>query len=123
MVDYFHDASDPYSHLVAQVLPQLVARYDIELVPHLVQQLPGLSHLAVSYLYRGDDVSRIDRLDALAKDNGLAILATNDVHYHAPERRPLAAVHRITETMSHEVLIPSTRKVRAVTASSFPFIQ
>ncbi len=63
-----------------------------ELVPHLVQQLPGLSHLAVSYLYRGDDVSRIDRLDALAKDNGLAILATNDVHYHAPHRRPLQDV-------------------------------
>ena len=40
MVDYFHDASDPYSHLVAQVLPQLVARYDIELVPHLVSPPP-----------------------------------------------------------------------------------
>ena len=40
MVDYFHDASDPYSHLVAQILPTLLERYDIELVPHLVAPPP-----------------------------------------------------------------------------------
>lgn len=35
-VHYFHQADDPYSALAAQALPGLVARYDIELVPHLV---------------------------------------------------------------------------------------
>lgn len=35
-IDWFHDASDPYSHLLAQLLPQLAARYDVEIVPHLV---------------------------------------------------------------------------------------
>jgi len=59
---------------------------------HLTKQLPTLCHLAASYLYAGDDIARIDRLDALAKANGLALLATNDVHYHAPERRPLQDV-------------------------------
>jgi len=33
---YFHQIDDPYSQLAAQVLPELLARYEIELVPHLV---------------------------------------------------------------------------------------
>lgn len=37
-VDYFHQASDPYSALLAQILPELVKRYDIELVCHLVPE-------------------------------------------------------------------------------------
>ncbi len=56
----------------------------------LTRRLPGLDHLAASYLYRGDDIARIDRLDALARANGLALLATNDVHYHAPRPPPAA---------------------------------
>ena len=40
MVDYFHDASDPYAHLTAQVLPLLLDRYDIEITPHLVPPPP-----------------------------------------------------------------------------------
>ncbi len=63
-----------------------------DLLPHLVSGLPSLKHLAASYLYRGEDVARIDRLDALARANGLLLLATNDVHYHAPQRRPLQDV-------------------------------
>ena len=61
-------------------------------LPQLTAQLPTLRHLAASYLYSGDDIARIDRLDALAKANGLALLATNDVHYAAPECRPLQDV-------------------------------
>lgn len=41
VVDYFHQADDPYSALVAQVLPQLAARYDIRLRCHLVSQPPS----------------------------------------------------------------------------------
>jgi error-prone DNA polymerase len=63
-----------------------------DLIPHLVRQLSTLRHIAASYLYRGDDVARIERLDALARANGCTILATNDVHYHAPDRRPLQDV-------------------------------
>ncbi|MFB0611305.1 error-prone DNA polymerase [Aurantiacibacter poecillastricola] len=63
-----------------------------ELLPHLTQMLPSLRHLAASYLYTGNDIARIDRLDALARANGLTLLATNDVHYHAPDRRPLQDV-------------------------------
>jgi error-prone DNA polymerase len=58
-------------------------------LPRLIGALPTLRHIAVSYLYRGDDRARINRLDRLAKRHGLSILATNDVQYHAPSRRPL----------------------------------
>ena len=33
---YFHQVDDPYGQLVVQVLPELAARYDVELVPYLV---------------------------------------------------------------------------------------
>jgi len=62
------------------------------LIPHLTVRLPTLRHIAASYLYNGDDVARIAALDAMARENGLSILATNDVLYHAPERRPLQDV-------------------------------
>ncbi len=35
-VHYFHQVDDPYGQLAAQLLPPLVARYEVELVPHLV---------------------------------------------------------------------------------------
>ncbi|GMN01611.1 error-prone DNA polymerase [Erythrobacter sp. MTPC3] len=77
------DGSDLESH-VTGALP--------DILPHLVRGLPSLRHLAASYLYRGEDIARIDRLDALARAHGLGLLATNDVHYHAPQRRPLQDV-------------------------------
>ncbi len=55
----------------------------------LCKTLPSLQYLAASYLYRGDDVLRINRIDALARRHRLRLLATNDVLYHAPDRRPL----------------------------------
>jgi error-prone DNA polymerase len=54
--------------------------------------LPSLRHVAANWLYRGDDNQRIERLDRIARANGCTILATNDVHYHAPDRRPLQDV-------------------------------
>ncbi len=68
-----------------------ITRFEKNL-PRLINALPQLSHIAAAYLYRGDDKARINRLDALARAHGLSILATNNVHYHAPERRPLQDV-------------------------------
>ena len=39
-VHYFHQADDPYSALAGAVLPQLLARYDIALIPHVVSAPP-----------------------------------------------------------------------------------
>src|SRR4051794_17039035 len=58
----------------------------------LREVLTSLRHVAASWLYRGDDNARIERLDRLARKHGCTILATNDVHYHAPEKRPLQDV-------------------------------
>ena len=77
---------------------QLIALPDADLdhfsagFRRLKRALPTLGHIAASYLYRGNDRARINQLDALARANGMSILATNDVHYHAPERRPLQDV-------------------------------
>src|SRR6267154_6100693 len=52
----------------------------------------GRAYLAAHHLYRGDDASRLARLADIAADTGLPLVATNDVHYHEPERRPLQDV-------------------------------
>ena len=41
IVEYFHQADDPYSHLMAQVLAKFAGRYDIEIVPHLIRSTGG----------------------------------------------------------------------------------
>jgi len=61
-------------------------------LPRLVEALPSLRHIAASHAYRGGDLARIERLDRLARGIGGTILATNDVHYHAPDKRPLQDV-------------------------------
>ncbi|HET9459385.1 MAG TPA: error-prone DNA polymerase, partial [Sphingomicrobium sp.] len=61
-------------------------------LPRLREAIPSLAHVAASWLYRGDDNGRIARLDRIARANGCTILATNDVHYHAPDKRPLQDV-------------------------------
>ncbi|HWJ38969.1 MAG TPA: PHP domain-containing protein, partial [Sphingomicrobium sp.] len=61
-------------------------------LPRLCDALTSLRHVAASWLYLGGDTARIERLDRLARKNGCTILATNDVHYHAPDRRPLQDV-------------------------------
>ena len=52
----------------------------------------GPLYLAAHMLYRGDDVSRLNRLAALAERHRTPLVVTNDVHYHARERRPLQDV-------------------------------
>ncbi len=73
-----------------------------EVLPNLAVGLPTMRHLAASYLYRDDDVARIEHLDALARANGLTLLATNDVLYHAPERRPL---HDVMTAIRHKTTV------------------
>ncbi len=86
-----------------------------ELLPHLTAQLPTLRHIAASYLYTGDDLARIARLDELARGQGLSILATNDVLYHAAHRRPLHDVmtairHKTTVAAAGQLLQPNAER-------------
>ena len=85
------------------------------ILPHLVDLLPTLRHIAVSYLYTGGDIARIGRLDDLARSHGLSILATNDVLYHVPDRRPLQDVmtairHKVKVADAGHLLEPNAER-------------
>jgi error-prone DNA polymerase len=49
----------------------------------------GRCYLAATMLFRGDDATRVAYLDNLATQMKVKLVATNDVHYHIPERRAL----------------------------------
>lgn len=76
LVEYFHDVADPYAHLCAQVLPDLLSRYDIELQVHLAGPPPDWAAPERARLetYSRGDAAR------LAKRAGL--------HFTDPGRQP-----------------------------------
>jgi error-prone DNA polymerase len=55
----------------------------------LAQLFRGRCYLAGTMLFRGNDAERLAVLDNLATRTKTRLVATNDVHYHAPERRAL----------------------------------
>ena len=86
-----------------------------ELLDRIIEQLPTLRHIAAAYLYTGDDLARIARLDELAKARGLSILATNLPLYHTPQRRPLHDVmtairHKTTVARAGHLLRPNAER-------------
>ncbi|MEX0840385.1 MAG: error-prone DNA polymerase [Parvibaculum sp.] len=58
----------------------------------LAQAFPGLVWLGLTPLYRADDKRRFVLLDSMAREAGVPLVATNDVLYHTPDRKPLADV-------------------------------
>ncbi|GHD44559.1 error-prone DNA polymerase [Thalassobaculum fulvum] len=58
----------------------------------LAGDFPGSTYLAATLPRRGDDRRRLARLRALAAAHGTPLVATSDVLYHAPARRPLQDV-------------------------------
>jgi len=77
----------------------LIALPPDELAPAFTERLaalaraaPGRAFLAGIHRYRGDEPRRLGRLDQLGERVGAPLVAVNDVHYHVPERRPLADV-------------------------------
>ncbi len=58
----------------------------------LRRAFPENLYLAAHWLYTGDDRRRLVRLEELAARFDAPLVATNDVHYHDPARRPLQDV-------------------------------
>jgi error-prone DNA polymerase len=63
-----------------------------EILDRLGQSRADGLWLAASLLYRGDDRRRLARLHRISVAAGVPLLATNDVLYHHPSRRPLQDV-------------------------------
>ena len=87
----------PFSHLDDPNTPLAEASLalDAPFARHLLrikENLPGRTYLAASFLYRGDDKVRLRLLASLAQSCGTPLVATNDVYYHEPARRPLQDV-------------------------------
>ena len=58
----------------------------------LVERLARPCYLAARYSYRGDDRRRIGELNQIAETISAPLVATGDVLYHTPARRPLQDV-------------------------------
>ena len=67
--------------------------------------------LGASMRYRGDDARRLARLAAIAGAARVPLIATGDVLYHAPERRPLQDV--MTCIREHVTLANAGRRLEA----------
>ena len=75
------------------VMPPVAPSPGFEETLHtLAAAAPGRTYLAARYTYSGRNRERIGRLAELAANAGVSLVATNDVLYHAPERRPLQDV-------------------------------
>jgi len=74
VVEYFHEAGDPYSHLMVQMLPEFCQRYDLELKSYIV---PPPEDWAAPERLRFDAYGRKDAA-LLAKRLGLKFSDTGE---------------------------------------------
>jgi error-prone DNA polymerase len=88
------DYTDVVAHGDGQVVVALPPETAdaVDFAAQVAADFGGRAYLAVHHLYRGDDAQRLARLAALGEAAGLPLVVTNDVLYHAPERRPLQDV-------------------------------
>ncbi|MBK9623370.1 MAG: DsbA family protein [Rhodocyclaceae bacterium] len=79
-VHYFHQTDDPYSHLMLQVLPALLANYQIELVLH-----------AASIPTEAAAPDRV-RLEAWSRRDAVVLAKRVGLHFVDPQQQPPAAL-------------------------------
>ena len=95
-VDYFHQASDPYSCLVAQVLPLLAARYDIDLRCHLVSAPPDWA------------APERDKLDAWSRLDAMRLARRAGLDFADPGAQPpLAAIAHAESALAQSIRMGS----------------
>ena len=85
LVEYFHQADDPYSHLAAQVLGPFTERYDITLKVHLVG--PPADWAA----------PECDRLEAYARTDAETLAKKAGLAFHDPGKQPDAGQRQAAE--------------------------
>jgi error-prone DNA polymerase len=89
------DWADVASHaegLVAILVPDMPGDDTLENL-HALRALFGeRSHMALALRRRPNDAARLHALDAMARVCGVRSVATGDILYHSPDRRPLQDV-------------------------------
>ena len=87
----FDDLAEYSAGLLAIVLPprQLDDPAFHDRLGKLARLFGDRCYLAGNMLFRGDDARRLATLDDLAARMKVRFVATNDVHYHVPDRRAL----------------------------------
>jgi len=81
------------------------------LAGRLAKLAPGRVWVAAAPRFAGRDRERLNRLAGLAQRSGAPLLATNDVLYHAPERRILQDV--VTCIREHLTIATAGRRLQA----------
>jgi len=91
--------NDVYQHSEGMIFiivppPTLNAQFDFEdtfkqAVREYSLRLKGNLYMGTSRSYDGDDQKKLYRLARLSEKYNIPLVATNDVHYHSPERREL----------------------------------
>lgn len=76
VVDYYHEASDPYSHLMVQVLPEFCRRFDVELNVYLVAPPPDWA------------APEREKLEAYARTDAQRLAERADLRFADPGKQP-----------------------------------
>jgi error-prone DNA polymerase len=79
-------------HRFVAMPPHDVTEAFEETLARLAALFPGKVYLALAPAFRSADRARFEMLARLAQDVNAPLIATNDVLYHAPDRRPLQDV-------------------------------
>jgi error-prone DNA polymerase len=88
--DCILNLDDLIEHAEGLQLILMPPRPNVEAANPALERLKHLPlWLAATLRYNGDDQRHIRRLIALSQRRNIPLIATNDVLYHAPERRPL----------------------------------
>ncbi|GAA6154769.1 error-prone DNA polymerase [Pyruvatibacter sp. HU-CL02332] len=77
---------------VLVLMPPAVIDQNFEDRVREARALLAIPYMGMSFLYGSDDKARLVRIAELARDLDMRLLASNDVHYHEPERRALQDV-------------------------------
>ncbi|HEX3500457.1 MAG TPA: error-prone DNA polymerase, partial [Stellaceae bacterium] len=91
-LDYADVAAHGAGQLVIALPPDTLDAAFADFLARLAADFTDRAYLAAQHLYRGDDAKRLKRLADLAAAHRTPLVATNDVLYHAPERRALQDV-------------------------------
>ncbi|MEO6396585.1 MAG: error-prone DNA polymerase [Devosia sp.] len=82
-----------------------------ETLRHLRQLAPERVWLAAACRFHGNDRARLHRLADLARNNGVPLIASNDVLYHEPQRRMMQDV--VTCIREHLTIFEAGRRLEA----------